>query len=198
MEGLEVVPLANNLKVEELFIPGLKLIQLKVFGDERGFFIERFNEKTFAESGIPHRFVQDNHSRSAPGVLRGLHCQRNPDQAKLVGVMRGKILDVVADLRLGSPTFGKTYQVELSAESGKVLYVPAGVAHGFLVLGDELADVLYKVDALYRPETEYGVSWNDPDLGIQWPTTHPVLSARDRSLPRLKSLVEEGILISHV
>jgi len=175
------------MTVTRLDIEGLALIDLKLFGDARGFFVERFQESRFIDAGLPVRFVQDNHSRSAPGVLRGLHYQTAPAQGKLVGVLRGRILDVVADIRLGSPTFGKTYSVELSDMNARLLWIPAGFAHGFCVLGDEPADLIYKVDEVYAPASEGGILWNDPELAIDWPLASPTLSARDLKLPTLAS-----------
>jgi dTDP-4-dehydrorhamnose 3,5-epimerase len=171
------------MKVTELELKGLKQIELKIFGDMRGFFTERFNESKYKESGLPVKFAQDNHSRSAPGVLRGLHYQSVPAQGKLVGVVRGRIWDVAVDIRRGSPTFGKHVGLELSDENGKMLWIPAGFAHGFCVLGSDPADLLYKVDALYNPASEGGILWSDPALGIRWPLASPVLSARDVNLP---------------
>jgi dTDP-4-dehydrorhamnose 3,5-epimerase len=168
------------MKTTTLPLPGLKLIELKVFGDARGFFVERFNAALFEAAGLPTHFVQDNHSRSSPGVLRGLHYQVSPAQAKLVGCTRGRILDVVVDIRRESPTFSQHYAHELSDLNGKMLWIPAGFAHGFRVLGDEPADVLYKVDGLYNPKTEGSIRWDDPELGIDWGTQDPVVSARDR------------------
>ena len=170
------------MKVTHLDIKGLALVELKVHGDERGFFVERFQSPRFAENGLPADFVQDNHSRSAPGVLRGLHFQTQPAQGKLVGVVRGKIWDVVVDIRAGSPSLGRHYGVELSDVNGRLLWIPPGFAHGFCVLGDEPADVLYKVNALYTPSTESGISWNDPDFAIPWPVKDPTVSQRDQNL----------------
>ncbi len=170
------------MKLTPLEIPGLVLIELKVFGDARGFFIERYQQEKFRENGLPDQFVQDNHSRSAPGVLRGLHFQNKPAQGKLVGVIRGKIWDVAVDVRPSSPTFGKHASVELTDINGRLLWIPPGFAHGFCVLGDEPADVLYKVDAVYNPAGEGGILWSDPDFRIDWPATNPTISARDQTL----------------
>jgi dTDP-4-dehydrorhamnose 3,5-epimerase len=170
------------MNVLPLEIKGLLLVELKVHGDARGFFIERFQRDRFVQNGLPGEFAQDNHSRSAPGVLRGLHYQTQPAQGKLVGVVRGKIWDVVVDIRTKSPTCGKSYGVELSDMNGRLLWVPPGFAHGFCVLGDEPADVLYKVDAVYNPSTEGGVSWNDPELAVQWPVANPTVSKRDQTM----------------
>lgn len=169
-------------------IEGLKLIQLKVYRDERGFFVERFRDNALREFGIPDAFVQDNHSRSVPGVLRGLHFQTDPAQGKLVGVIRGRIWDVAVDLRKNSPTYGKSFGVELSDSNGLLLWIPYGFAHGFCVLGKEHADVTYKVTGYYNAKTESGVRWNDPDLNIQWPVKNPTVSERDAALPRFCDL----------
>jgi dTDP-4-dehydrorhamnose 3,5-epimerase len=172
-----------SMKVENLALAGLKLITLKLFGDSRGFFVERFKENVFAENGLPTHFAQDNHSRSAPGILRGLHYQTEPAQGKLIGVVRGRIWDVAVDIRAGSPTFGQHFSVELSDMNGKLLWVPAGFAHGFCVIGEEPADVYYKVDGLYNPATEGGIRWDDPDLGVKWPEgLIPQISGRDEKL----------------
>jgi dTDP-4-dehydrorhamnose 3,5-epimerase len=168
------------MKVTSLRLEGLKLVELNLHGDERGFFVERFQKEKFLEAGLPALFAQDNHSRSAPGILRGLHYQEQPAQGKLVGVIRGRIWDVAVDIRVDSPTFGKHVGVELSDMNGKLLWIPAGFAHGFCVLGDEPADVLYKVDQLYNPKTEGGIMWNDPELRIEWPIQNPILSVRDQ------------------
>ena len=169
------------MKVTKLEIPGLALIELEVHGDSRGFFVERFNEELFAQNGLPTHFKQDNHSRSAPGVLRGLHYQHTPSQGKLVGVVHGRIWDVAVDIRPNSPTFGKHFGVELSDMNGKLLWMPAGFAHGFCVLGDEPADVFYKVDNLYNPPGEGGITWDDPELSVPWPVKSPMISARDKA-----------------
>lgn len=171
------------MKVTPLDLPGLCLIELKILGDERGFFVERFNRAAFEKAGIPCDFAQENHSRSGPGVLRGLHYQHSPAQAKIVGVARGRIWDVAVDIRVGSPTFGKSYEVELNDTNGKLLWIPGGFAHGFCVLGDGPADLLYKVDQYYSPQTEGGIHWSDPELAIRWPVQNPTVSARDRELP---------------
>jgi dTDP-4-dehydrorhamnose 3,5-epimerase len=164
-------------------LPDLLLIQLDVHGDERGFFVERYHEEKLAALGLRERFVQDNHSRSAPGVVRGLHWQTAPPMGKLVGVTRGRIWDVAVDVRPGSPTRGKHFAVELSDLGGQLLWIPPGFAHGFCVLGSEPADLLYKCTALYNPQGEHGIRWDDPDLKIPWPVSSPTLSARDRALP---------------
>ena len=168
--------------VKDLSLKGLKLIEVKIFHDDRGFFTERYQVDRFKEYGIHATFIQDNHSRSKPGVIRGLHFQHSPTQGKLVGVLRGKILDVAVDIRKNSPTYGKYEAVELSAENGKLLWIPGGFAHGFCVLGDEDADVLYKVDAPYSPKTEGGIVYNDPTLAIQWPVVQPLVSGKDQVL----------------
>jgi dTDP-4-dehydrorhamnose 3,5-epimerase len=170
------------MRVTRLEPQGLLLVELALHGDARGFFVERFHEARFREFGLPTRFVQDNHSRSAPGVLRGLHYQSRPAQGKLVGVTRGRIWDVAVDLRSDSPTIGQSFAVELSDLDGRLLWIPAGFAHGFCVLGNEPADILYKVDAPYNPAGEGGIRWDDPELAIAWPMSAPLLSARDQQL----------------
>lgn len=169
-------------------LAGLKIVKLKVHGDERGFFVERFNRRGFRQHDLPTEFVQDNHSRSAPGVLRGLHYQSDPGQGKLIGVTRGRIWDVVVDIRKNSLTYGQYFALELSDLNATMLWVPGGFAHGFCVLGDQGADVLYKVDQFYDTEKEGGIIWNDPDIGIPWPINSPVISNRDRDLPPLAAL----------
>ena len=161
-------------------IPDVLLIQPKVFGDSRGFFFESWNERDFTHLGINTRFVQDNHSRSGCGVVRGLHYQIRQPQGKLVRVCAGEIFDVVVDVRRSSPTFGKKVSVRLSSEDHRMLWVPPGFAHGFCVLS-EYADVLYKSSDFYAPEYERSILWNDPDIGIEWPLVgDPILSAKDR------------------
>jgi dTDP-4-dehydrorhamnose 3,5-epimerase len=162
---------------------GLKIVQLKIYHDNRGFFVERFNKKLFQDLGLPVDYFQDNHSLSAPNVIRGLHFQNNPSQAKLVGCLRGKILDVAVDIRKSSPTFGKYFSIELSAENGKLLFIPAGFAHGFAVLGNEPADVMYKVDNPFSKEGDGGIRFNDPDLKIDWQIANPIISDKDKNLP---------------
>src|SRR3954471_7884064 len=170
-------------QVVPLPLAGVMLIENAVHGDARGFFVERFEVGRFREHGIVTTFIQDNHSRSAPGVLRGLHYQHAPAQGKLVGVTRGRIWDVVVDIRPVSPTFGDHIAVEISDLNGRELWIPAGFAHGFCVLGDEPADLIYKVNAPYAPKGEGGIQWNDPQLGIHWPIADPVISARDAAQP---------------
>ena len=174
---------APHMKVTRLTLDGLLLIELDVNGDERGFFVERFNLERFQAEGLPTHFVQDNHSRSRPGVVRGLHYQHTPAQGKLVGVTCGRIFDVVLDVRLDSTTYGQTHTTELSDMNGRLLWVPCGFAHGFCVLGDTPADLLYKVDAPYNPDGEDGILWNDPKLAIAWPAERPIVSARDQAMP---------------
>ena len=170
------------MNVTKLELPGLALISLTLRRDERGFFVERYQMERFWEYGVATHFVQDNHSRSLPGVLRGLHYQRGPAQGKLVGVVRGRVWDVAVDIRPNSPTFGKNFGIELNGENGLLLWMPAGFAHGFCVLGDEPADTVYKVDAPYNPAGEGGLHWADPDLALSWPIRHPLVSAKDAQL----------------
>jgi dTDP-4-dehydrorhamnose 3,5-epimerase len=171
------------MKVTKFDIEGPKLIEPKVYGDDRGFFTERYREDLFAEVGVPPNFIQDNYSRSAAKVLRGLHYQYDKPQAKLVTAAQGRILDVIVDIRSKSPTFGRSLQVELDSSKPAWFWVPAGFAHGFLVLSPEGADLMYKVDSYYNPKGEGGICWNDPELRIDWPVDTPELSARDSALP---------------
>lgn len=180
------------MKVEELSISGLKLITPDVFGDNRGFFMESYNQEKFGAIGIHTVFVQDNHSRSVKNTLRGLHFQRHPGQTKLVRCVRGSVWDVAVDIRLNSPTFGKWQAVELSEENKQMFFIPAGFAHGFCVLSEE-ADFLYKVSSVYNGETEAGIAWDDPKIAVEWPIKEPVLSQRDlsnQSLDEFKRAVE--------
>jgi dTDP-4-dehydrorhamnose 3,5-epimerase len=171
------------MRVLPTALPGVLLLEPKVFGDARGFFLESYNRRTFAEAtGVDVEFVQDNHSRSAKGVLRGMHLQTAPHaQGKLVRVAAGRVFDVVADVRRASPTFGRWVGIELDAESNRQLWIPAGYAHGFLVLS-ESADFLYKTTTYYAPAHELSVRWDDPRLGIAWPALGMdfSLAARDR------------------
>jgi len=167
-------------------LPQVLLIEPKVFGDSRGFFFESWNEREFERAGITARFVQDNHSRSARGVLRGLHYQIRQPQGKLVRVVEGEIFDVALDIRRSSPNFGKWESARLSARSKNMLWIPVGFAHGFCVISD-FAEVLYKTTDFYSPEHERSILWNDPDLGISWPLdADPILSAKDSRAPRLR------------
>ena len=168
------------MNVIETGIAGLLVLEPKVFGDARGFFMESFNARTFAEvTGVKADFVQDNHSRSQKGVLRGLHYQVQQPQGKLVRVAQGRVFDVAVDLRRSSPTFGRWYGVELSGENHRQFWVPAGFAHGFYVLSDS-ADFLYKTTDYYAPQHERSLAWNDPTVGVQWPLDgEPLLSAKD-------------------
>jgi dTDP-4-dehydrorhamnose 3,5-epimerase len=162
-------------------IPDILLVEPRVFGDARGFFFESFNQRVFDQAtGAVHRFVQDNHSRSRRGVLRGLHYQIRQPQGKLVRVARGAVWDVAVDLRAGSPTFGQWEGIELSEDNQRQLWIPPGFAHGFLVLSDS-ADFLYKTTDYYAPEHERCIAWNDPQLAIRWPLegAAPTLSAKD-------------------
>ena len=175
------------MKVTPLDFSGLLLVELHLHGDARGFFVERFNENEYRKYALPTRFQQDNHSRSAPGVLRGLHYQSDPPQGKLVGVVRGRIWDAVLDLRPTSATYGKSFGIELSDLNGRLLWIPPGFAHGFCVVGDEPADLLYKVDQTYNPHREGGIHWADPEAAIAWPIQNPTLSERDQVLPSFAS-----------
>ena len=179
------------MQVTACAIPSVKLIVPKKFGDDRGFFSEVYNFKALAEAGITEAFLQDNHSLSAePGTIRGLHFQKPPRaQAKLIRVIRGRILDVALDLRRASPTYGQHVTAELSAENWAQLLVPVGFAHAFCTLEPD-TEVIYKVSHYYAPEADAGVLWSDPDIGIKWPVAadKAVLSDNDLRLPRLKDL----------
>ncbi len=168
------------MQVVTTSIPGLLMLEPKVFGDARGFFFESYNENAFhAATGLRPNFVQDNHSRSARGVLRGLHYQIQQAQGKLVRVTAGEVFDVAVDLRRSSPTFGQWFGANLSAENKRMMWVPEGFAHGFLVLS-ECAEFLYKTTDFYAPEFERCIRWDDPTIAIQWPLeTSPLLSAKD-------------------
>jgi len=168
-----------------LDFPEVVLIEPRIFRDERGFFLESYKHSEFTSNGIRELFVQENHSYSLRGTLRGLHYQKNPKaQSKIVRVVLGSIFDVVVDIRRGSPRYGQWIGVNLSAENQKMLYVPAGFAHGACVVSEEAA-LLYMVSSEYAPECESGVIWNDPALGIQWPEHKPILSSRDQTWPVL-------------
>ncbi len=164
-------------------ISGLMLIESKEFRDERGFFTERYNLEAFRREDFNEVFVQDNFSRSLPGVLRGLHYQYDKPQGKLVSCTRGRIFDVVVDLRHSEPTFGKHFGVELSGEKTLALWIPPGFAHGFCVLGNEPADVLYKITSVYNAKGELGLRYNDPKFEISWPVSSPLLSGKDQVTP---------------
>jgi dTDP-4-dehydrorhamnose 3,5-epimerase len=180
----------------ETALPGVYVIEPKVFGDARGFFYESYHRAKFTELGIADEFVQDNCSRSARGVLRGLHYQLRFPQAKLCRVVEGEVFDVAVDIRKGSPTFGQWAGVVLSAENKCQIYVPAGFAHGFAVLS-ESAEFLYKCSDFYHPEDEQGVLWNDPDVGIPWPVEAPILSGKDQKYLPLNQTDPERLPVYH-
>ena len=180
----------GNFKFTETKIKGVYIIEPKVFGDNRGYFMETYNKEHFAEAGLTMNFVQDNESSSSKGVLRGLHFQTKHTQGKLVRVTKGEVFDVAVDLRKGSPTYGQWEGVVLSAENKKQFYIPEGFAHGFLVLSDH-AIFNYKCTDFYCPEGEGGVLWNDPYIGIEWPLDgidNIILSEKDKVHPTLKDL----------
>lgn len=173
------------MKVESTKIPEVLIIIPEIHGDDRGFFLESFNKKDFDTIGISAEFVQDNHSKSSQGVIRGLHYQKNYPQGKLIRVFQGEVLDVALDIRKGSPTFAAWVAVIISSENKKQLWVPPGFAHGFSVLS-ATAEFFYKVTDYYHPEDEMGVRWNDPELNIDWQVASPLLSSRDENLPLLQ------------
>ena len=176
------------INVIETAIPGVVIIEPKVFGDARGYFMETWSQRDFDAQVRPIKFVQDNESKSSYGVLRGLHFQKGKDsQSKLVRVLKGRVLDVAVDIRRGSQTFGKHVMVELTGENHRQFFIPRGFAHGFVVLSEE-AVFQYKCDNLYAPQAEGAIAWNDPDLGIDWqvPADKVLLSAKDQCHPRLK------------
>jgi len=171
----------NDIQTE---VPDVIIIETRLFGDQRGFFLETYQFLRYAEHGVSRPFIQDNLSRSARGVLRGLHLQNPLTQGKLVTALRGKVLDVAVDVRVGSPSFGRHVSVELSEENRRQLWVPRGFAHGFVVLS-ETADFFYKCDDLYSPEDELSIRWDDPAIGINWGVESPSLSAKDAGAPLL-------------
>ena len=180
------------MKVIETKLPGVVVLEPDVFGDKRGFFLETWNQKRYEEVGIRETFVQDNVSLSRQGIVRGLHFQNPQSQGKLVQVLSGEVLDVVVDIRVGSPTFGQWIGERLSGENHKQIYVPPGFAHGFCVVSDEVL-FSYKCTDFYNPDTEHGIIWNDPDIGINWPVQEPLLSTKDASYSRLKDLPPETL-----
>lgn len=173
----------NHIKDSE--ISGIKIITPQIHKDDRGYFFESFNSKDFANLGLPTKFLQDNQVLSKKGTLRGLHYQLKYPQGKLVRVIQGEVFDVAVDIRIGSPTFGKYVEFNLSGENNKIMYIPAGFAHGYVVLS-ETAIFQYKCTEIYHPEDEYGLIWNDKDLNIQWPVKNPILSERDKKLPTIQ------------
>lgn len=176
------------MKVIDTNIPEVKIIEPRVFGDDRGFFLETFQSERYkTEVGIEQDFVQDNHSRSSKGVLRGLHFQKNKPQGKLVRVVRGEVFDVAVDIRPGSPTYGQWEGVILSEHNKKQFWIPPGFAHGFVVLSDT-ADFEYKCTDFYDPTDEGSIRWNDPDLGIEWPYLDPILSDKDAKADWFRNL----------
>ena len=179
------------MEVEKTSIDGVLLLKPKVFGDERGYFVETWQQKRYAELGIDLPFVQDNHSKSTKGILRGLHFQKKHPQGKLVMVSLGEVFDVAVDIRPNSPTFGKWYGAILSQENQHQLWIPPGLAHGFVVLSD-VAHFHYKCTDYYCPGDEGSVRWNDPDLAIKWPYEGtPLLSAKDEAAPFFASICDE-------
>jgi dTDP-4-dehydrorhamnose 3,5-epimerase len=182
------------MKAKKCSLDGILLIEPSVYADDRGFFLESFESKRYRELGIKDEFIQDNHSRSVKNVLRGLHFTRKKPQAQILTVMRGKIFDVVVDIRKDSLTFGKWMGTELSDEGLRQIYMAHGFAHGFYVLSD-YADLHYKVSQQYEPSDEGGLLWNDENLGIKWPVLNPTVSARDQAFPTLNQL--ENVINNH-
>ncbi|ETW98506.1 MAG: dTDP-4-dehydrorhamnose 3,5-epimerase [Candidatus Entotheonella factor] len=183
------------MKVMPTSLPGVLLIQPRVFSDPRGFFMETWQAHRYQLEGIPGRFVQDNYSCSTRGVLRGLHYQLKHPQGKLVYVLQGEVFDVAVDIRQGSPTFGHWTSAVLSGKNHHQLYIPAGFAHGFCVLS-ETAHFLYKCTDFYEPGDEYGLRWDDPSLGINWPLSAPQLSEKDGQYPTLDSVAQEYLPVA--
>ncbi len=179
----------NKITIEKTALEGLLILKPRLFSDARGFFYESYNQDAFKEAGIDVPFVQDNHSRSTRGTLRGLHFQTYPGQAKLVRCTQGTIWDVAVDIRPQSPTFGQYHAVELSPEEGRMFFIPVGFAHGFLVLSP-IAEVQYKCSAVYNASTEAGIQWNDMEIGVPWPLMDlmPILSHRDQNAPSFSEI----------
>ena len=179
-------------KFIEVSLPGVMLVELDEFDDPRGFFRESYHRDRYVEGGIRPDFVQDNHSHSVRGTLRGLHYQLRHPQGKLIYVVRGEIFDVAVDIRAGSPTFGRWTGFHLSGENRRQVFIPEGFAHGFYVLS-ETADVTYKCTHVYVPGDDYGLLWSDPSIGIEWPDTSPLLSEKDGRNPLLKDIPEDRL-----
>lgn len=180
------------MQVTATSLEGVLLIEPKVFGDARGFFLESWSRDRYVQAGIVGDFVQDNMSRSHRGTLRGMHLQHPHGQGKLVSVTEGEVFDVAIDVRVGSPTFGRWVGYTLSAENHRQLWIPPGFAHGFCVTS-EMALFTYKCTDGYHPEAEVGVLWNDPDIGVEWPVSQPVLSGKDAQHPRLSQIARERL-----
>ena len=176
---------ASLLRFIETELAGVVLVEPQVHADERGFFLETYHAEKYCDGGIAGPFVQDNHSRSARGILRGLHGQAPNSQGKLVRAVEGEVFDVAVDVRLGSPSFGRFISTVLSADNFRQIYVPPGMIHGFLVTS-EFAQVEYKCTDIYRPEEDFGIRWDDPEIAIPWPLSDPILSAKDRDAPLLR------------
>jgi len=182
------------MKIVKTPIPDLLLIQPRVFADERGFFLETFRRRGFEDQGIGLEFVQDNHSRSRKGVLRGLHFQKNYPQGKLIYVISGAIFDVALDIRRESPSFGLWHGAVLSDENHHQLWIPPGFAHGFCVMSEKV-DLVYKCTDYYHPEDEGGIIWNDPELKIEWPIANPIVSEKDSKNPTLRAIEEDSQIL---
>lgn len=180
------------MKVTRTKLAGVLFVEPDVYGDERGFFLETWSHKRYAEAGLPQTYVQDNMSYSTGGILRGLHLQHPAGQGKLVHVIEGEVFDVAVDVRVGSPTFGQWEGAILSSENRRQIYIPPGFAHGFCVTGKS-ALFAYKCTEQYRRETELGIIWNDPDIGIDWPISDPVLSAKDAAFPKLADIAKDKL-----
>jgi len=180
------------MKVLDTALPGVRIVEPKVFGDARGYFLETFQADRYAAAGLPGAFAQDNLSFSGKGVLRGLHFQHPHGQAKLVSVLAGAVFDVAVDVRRGSPHFGRWVGVEISAEDNRQVFIPEGFAHGFCVLS-EAALFAYKCSAVYDPDSEVTLRWSDPEIGIAWPVAAPLLSPRDAAAPLLSEVAPERL-----
>lgn len=175
------------IEISKTPLSGVVIVKNKVFGDERGFFMETYNQQRFDSVGLPTSFVQDNHSRSTKGVVRGLHYQFPQWQGKLVRALSGAIFDVAVDIRPDSTTYGAWFGLELNDENHLQLYIPPGFAHGFATLS-ETADVAYKCTSLYKAEDDAGIAWNDPDIGVDWPVENPIVSEKDANAPKLSDI----------
>jgi dTDP-4-dehydrorhamnose 3,5-epimerase len=186
----------SDLLCQTTSLPGVLLLTPKTYSDPRGFFRETYHADKLAARGVTCAFVQDNHSRSCRGALRGLHYQVRHPQAKLVSVLRGEIFDVVVDIRRGSPTFGRNASFPLSDENKQMVFIPEGFAHGFCVLSD-IADVHYKCSNFYHADDDGGIAWNDPSLGIIWPVAAPILSGKDQTYPCLAAVPPDRLPIFH-